>query len=78
MSVRDNVRMSKIMCTAIKVGAHTHATYANCRTLTSIPLLYISKVQFYCFQFTKNIKNHLPLQLLCSFCMQFTQVMLHY
>ena len=36
MSVRVNVRiskiMSKIMRTAIKVGAFTYATLANCRT----------------------------------------------
>ena len=33
MSVRVNVRMSKIMRTPIKVSVHTYATYANCRTL---------------------------------------------
>ena len=33
MSVRANVRMSKIMCTPIKVGIRTYAMYANCRTL---------------------------------------------
>ena len=33
MSVRVNVRMSKIMRTPIKVSVRTYATYANCRTL---------------------------------------------
>ena len=33
MSVHANVRMSKIMCTSIKVGKRTYATYANCRPL---------------------------------------------
>ena len=33
MSVRLNVRISKIMCTPTKVGVHTYAMYANCRTL---------------------------------------------
>ena len=33
MSVRVKVRMSKIMCTPIKVGVRTYATYANRRTL---------------------------------------------
>ena len=33
MSVRVNVRMSKIMRTPIQVGVRTYATYANCRTL---------------------------------------------
>ena len=32
MSVRVNVRMSKIMRTPIKGGVRTYATYANCRT----------------------------------------------
>ena len=34
MSVRVNVRTSKIMCTPVKVGVRTYATYANCRTLS--------------------------------------------
>ena len=33
MSVRVNVRMSKIMRTLIKVELRTYSTYANCRTL---------------------------------------------
>ena len=33
MSVRVNVRTSKIMRTPIKVAVRTYATYANCRTL---------------------------------------------
>ena len=34
MSVRVNVRMSKIMLTSMKVGVRTYMTHANCRTLT--------------------------------------------
>ena len=34
MSVRVNVRMSKILLTSIKVGVRTYMTYANRRTLT--------------------------------------------
>ena len=33
MSVRVNVRMSKIMRTPKKVGLRTYTTYANCQTL---------------------------------------------
>ena len=33
MSVRVNVRMSKIMPKPVKVGARTYATYANYRTV---------------------------------------------
>ena len=33
MSVRLNVRISKIMCRLIKVGIHTYATYADRLTL---------------------------------------------
>ena len=33
MGVRVNVRMQKIMCTPIKVGVRTYATYANSRTV---------------------------------------------
>ena len=35
MSVRVNVRMSKIMRTPIKICARTHVTYATCRTLSA-------------------------------------------
>ena len=34
MSVRLNVRLSKIMCTPIKLGVRTYATYTNRQTLT--------------------------------------------
>ena len=34
MSVRLNVRLSKIMCTPIKLGVRTYATYTNRLTLT--------------------------------------------
>lgn len=33
MGLRVNIRMSKIIRTSIKVGVHTYATYAICRTL---------------------------------------------
>ena len=33
MSVRVNIRMSKITCTQIKVEIHIYVTYANCQTL---------------------------------------------
>ena len=36
MSVRVNVRKSKIMRTSIKVSVLTYATYVNCRTLMSV------------------------------------------
>ena len=36
MSVRVNVRKSKIMRTSVKVSVLTYATYVNCRTLMSV------------------------------------------
>ena len=36
MSVRLNVHITKIMRTLTKVGVHTYATYANCRTLNKL------------------------------------------
>ena len=33
ISVHVNIHMSKIICSPIKVGVHTYATYANCQTL---------------------------------------------
>ena len=36
MSVRVNVRMSKIMRTLIKVAVRRYATYANYRTLRNL------------------------------------------
>ena len=36
MSVRVNVRMSKVMSTLIKVGVRTYATYASFLTLPII------------------------------------------
>ena len=38
MSARVNVRMSKIMCTPVKVFTRMYVTYANCRTLLAIIL----------------------------------------
>ena len=35
ISVSVDIRMSKIMCTAIKVGIHTYVIYNNCRNLES-------------------------------------------
>ena len=35
ISVSVDICMSKIMCTAIKVGIHTYVIYTNCRTLES-------------------------------------------
>ena len=43
MSVRVNVRMSKIMLTPIKVGVRTHATYASCWTLNYILRIFYKK-----------------------------------
>ena len=36
MSLRLNVHITKIMRTLTKVGVHTYATYANCRTLNKL------------------------------------------
>ena len=49
MSVRVNVRMSKIMRTPIKVGVSTYATYTNCRTLNEdiinpFPKTYVDRI----------------------------------
>ena len=33
LSACVNLRMSKIVCTPIKVGVRNYATYAKCRTL---------------------------------------------
>ena len=38
MSVRVNVRMSKIMCMPVKVFTRMYVTYAICRTLLAIIL----------------------------------------
>ena len=35
ISVSIDICMSKIMCTAIKVGIHTYVIYTNCRNLES-------------------------------------------
>ena len=41
MSVSLNVRLSKIMCTPIKLGVCTYATYANRQTLTGFLALQL-------------------------------------
>ena len=38
MSVRVNVRMSKVIHTPTKVGVLTYATYVNCQTLANLAL----------------------------------------
>ena len=53
MSVRVNVRMSKIMHTPMKVVVRTYVTYANCQSLTGRMLLpdyfYIPSYSVSCF-----------------------------
>ena len=43
MSVRVNVRMSKVMRTPIKVGVPMYVTYNNCQILRCIPV-YVENV----------------------------------
>ena len=52
MSVRVNVRMSKVMSTLIKVGVRTYATYASFLTLPIIDFsleIDIMRKVYHCF-----------------------------
>ena len=55
MSVHVNVRMSTIMRTPMKLGVHTYATYANCRTLKL--KCYITLLVMLCY--VRNASWHL-------------------
>ena len=73
MSVRLNVRMTKIMCTPLKLGVRTYATYANSRTLSVTSL----KILLFCSYFKLTLFTPLILYAISKVIISITYLTCH-